>query len=746
MAGRGGEGGGARVGEGGGRDEHGVANITKDLLRGAENPPMHRSNGSFVLKSLFRNNAKSVAENVVKILVRKDKERSLILKEKNDQISNLENTMNVLKQELSKAEHSKILLETGLNDEKSSKLSLSKLCNNLTLEVGCLKKEVESVTGNANFVMNEVVKEKENEIKLKDELIFDLTKQLKLKEESANSAAEEHRKEIEDLIKESNHFDSIGNAVKNRQERELREARKETVDAKSALDSKNEEFKLLGKEVEVLRKEKSCTARDFSRMSNQQLKTKSALELKTKEIELLKTEKEKEIELLKAEKAKEVELLKAEKEKETKALLNENNRNGRRQLKINFALEKEIALLKVEKEKEIELLRVENEKGLKVLRDGKEKEIEMLKAGKEKEVEALLKEKEMEIEVLRAEKSLNAEDFSSMSNKVLAALEKEKKENKQLRIRNLKQDEETALVSKQKELVQEIAADLKTNNEKQKEEIAKLLKQKAFFQALVVELEAVKEKQIAEMKNVAAQVVFVEASAAEREEKLSTQGDQIAKLQTLKKSYQAKIHSLDQSNLSLRRKIVLQMNWRKEEKKKDKKAFTGLVLNLKAKLRRQVHHSKHLKTQFMSKREDKTDKPDKLGELVSLQELNKDLFSGGSREGTNTSGGTESQKENHSPPTASGSKKEEILSGESSLGVFELENAAEEHNLGIAYSVLGPTMVEVVLRGIEGGGDCKRMVGRGRGVREAQMEVARMALAFLTRFDQGKDDFDEVPM
>ena len=438
--------------------------------------------------------------------------------------------------------------------------------------------------------------------------------------------------------------------------------------------------------------------------------------------------------------------MKAEKEKETKALLNENNRNGRRQLKINFALEKEIALLKVEKEKEIELLRVENEKGLKVLRDGKEKEIEMLKAGKEKEVEALLKEKEMEIEVLRAEKSLNAEDFSSMSNKVLAALEKEKKENKQLRIRNLKQDEETALVSKQKELVQEIAADLKTNNEKQKEEIAKLLKQKAFFQALVVELEAVKEKQIDEMKKVAAQVVFVEASAAEREEKLSTQGDQIAKLQTLKKSYQAKIHSLDQSNLSLRRKIVLQMNWRKEEKKKDKKAFTGLVLNLKAKLRRQVHHSKHLKTQFMSKREDKTDKPDKLGELVSLQELNKDLFSGGSREGTNTSGGTESQRENPSPPTASGSKKEEILSGESSLEVFELENAAEEHNLGIAYSVLGPTMVEVVLRGIEGGGDCKRMVGRGRGVREAQMEVARMALAFLTRFDQGKDDFDEVPM
>ena len=735
MAGRGGEGGGARVGEGGGRDEHGVANITKDLLRGAENPPMHRSNGSFVLKSLFRNNAKSVAENVVKILVRKDKERSLILKEKNDQISNLENTMNVLKQELSKAKHSKTLLETGLNDEKSSKLSLSKLCNNLTLEVGCLKKEVESVTGNANFVMNEVVKEKENEIKLKDELIFDLTKQLKLKEESANSAAEEHRKEIEDLIKESNHFDSIGNAVKNRQERELREARKETVDAKSALDSKNEEFKLLGKEVEVLRKEKLCTARDFSKMSNQQLKTKSALELKTKEIELLKTEKEKEIELLKA-----------EKEKETKALLNENNRNGRRQLKINFALEKEIALLKVEKEKEIELLRVENEKGLKVLRDGKEKEIEMLKAGKEKEVEALLKEKEMEIEVLRAEKSLNAEDFSSMSNKVLAALEKEKKENKQLRIRNLKQDEETALVSKQKELVQEIAADLKTNNEKQKEEIAKLLKQKAFFQALVVELEAVKEKQTAEMKNVAAQVVFVEASAAEREEKLSTQGDQIAKLQTLKKSYQAKIHSLDQSNLSLRRKIVLQMNWRKEEKKKDKKAFTGLVLNLKAKLRRQVHHTKDLKIQFISKREDKTDKPDKLGELVSLQELNKDLFSGGSREGTNTSGGTESQRENPSPPTASGSKKEEILSGESSLEVFELENAAEEHNLGIAYSVLGPTMVEVVLRGIEGGGDCKRMVGRGRGVREAQMEVARMALAFLTRFDQGKDDFDEVPM
>ena len=85
MSGRVGEG-GARIGEGGGRgeigreelggggrDKQGVASITNDLLRGAETP-LHQGKGSLVLKSLLRSNTKSEIENVVKMLVKKDKE------------------------------------------------------------------------------------------------------------------------------------------------------------------------------------------------------------------------------------------------------------------------------------------------------------------------------------------------------------------------------------------------------------------------------------------------------------------------------------------------------------------------------------------------------------------------------------------------------------------------------------------------------------------------------------------------
>ena len=125
------EGQAAGRGKGGGlvsRDQNqGVASITNDLLRGAEAPLDKRreqtKNGSFVLKSLFRRNATSVVENVVKMLVKRNKERSLTFKEKEDEISNLEHMVKSLKGELSKAEDSKNLLKLGLEEEKSSKLN-----------------------------------------------------------------------------------------------------------------------------------------------------------------------------------------------------------------------------------------------------------------------------------------------------------------------------------------------------------------------------------------------------------------------------------------------------------------------------------------------------------------------------------------------------------------------------------------------------------------------------------------------
>ena len=885
----------AGVGEGeeggGGRDYHHKV-ITNDLPRGAGATLHERrgqsNNGSNVLKSLFRSNAMSVAENVMKLLVKRDKEISLILKEKEDQISYLENMMNVVKGELCKVEDCKNLLKIGLEDEKSSKLSFSQLCDNLTLEVDCLKRDLEKVTENANFVMNEVDKEKENEIILKDEEINNLTKRLKLKEESADSAVKEHRKEIEDLIKESNHFDTIGIAVKNRKEREIREARKEIMEAKSALDlkrvelevlkkEKKEELELLrnekDKEIEALRHENSCRARDFSRMSDEKLETNSALDLKEKELEELKVEKEKAI----------------------KVLQNEKIRNAcdfsnmsKQQLKTSSDLEKEI-----------EFLKTEREKNLNELRD----------------------EKEKEIEDLQNEKSRDAQEFSSMSNKVLAALKKEKKQNKHLQIANVKQKEQTDLVTEQKDLIQEHAAELETNNKKQKEEIDKLEEQKS---ELVVELETIKERQISDIEKLAAQEVLVDKSAAKRKE----QRDKIMNLQTLTKYLQAKVDSLDRSNFCLRRKILHQKNCCKEEHKKDRSPFTKLVFKLKSKLRKQVHHAKNLETQLTSKRENsrisqkkrklyemepfgdpiaeknrlnalnekkrrdlkkqqlvemeqeilrlREEKMEhgKLGELASknrsLQELNKDLFSAGSGEGPSNPATTEPtpqttsatrtnqaswrrkykiknsisqkkqnlyeveppsdpiaeknrlnalsgkknqdnskqqleeakqdisrmQKENveqsklgelaskirslqelnkdlfsagsgegpnnpaaktdePSPPTASGSKTTGLhwrvhCSKESSLEVVNLENAAEEHNLRVAYNVLdstdardGYTLVGVVLRG-ETDGDCKTLVGMGRGVNEAEMEAAKMALDFLERFDQGKDDFDEV--
>ena len=663
----GGSGGGEVGGEGGGRDQHAVATITTDLLGGAQG---HESSGqtnncSSILKSLLRNNAKRLTENVVTMLVKKEKERSLVLKEKDDQICNFKNMMNILKGELSKAEDSTKLLKMGLQDEKSSKLSFSKLCDGLTLEVDCLKKDLEKVTENANFVMNEVVKEKENEIKLKGEAIFNLTKQLKLKEEAANSAAKEHSKQIEVMKKEQGtsakdstlelEFEiGISNAVKGQKEREIREARKEILDAKSALDLKQ-------KEIEVLRYEKSCSAHDFSEMSNQQLKTKSALDFKEKEIEVLKVERRKDLEVLRNAKEKEIKVL----QNEMTCNAHDFSIMSKRQLKISSALEKEIELLKFEKEKNLE---------------------------------ALMGEKENEIEVLQSEKARNAQEFSSMSNKVLIALKKERKQNKQLLIWKLKQQEQIDLLTKQKELIQEKETELKTSNEKQKDEIDKLVRQKASIQGLMVELETTKEKQIAELEKVAAREVFVE-------------------------------------------KLI------------------GLVFKLKSKLRRQAHKSKCLKTQLMStvshfqktKKEHKI-QHDKLGEIVSknrsLQEMNHGLLSTASSQGTHR----ESCKEKLADaPTASGSKMEgkglTMEKEESSLEMFELESAAEEHNLKTTYNVLDPTdgyiLVEVVLRG-ETDGDCKRLVGRGKGEQEAKNGAAKMALDFLTRFDQGKDDFDEL--
>ena len=116
---------------------------------------------------------------------------------------------------------------------------------------------------------------------------------------------------------------------------------------------------------------------------------------------------------------------------------------------------------------------------------------------------------------------------------------------------------------------------------------------------------------------------------------------------------------------------------------------------------------------------------EKLDDLKSknrtLQEINQDLFSKSSHGKIFAKKDDSRIKEESVPPVASGSKKGEkaverkdIKDTESSLEMFELANAAEEHSMEITYNILDPTgrqdlvLVEVVLRG--GFGDCKRLV------------------------------------
>ena len=180
---------------------------------------------------------------------------------------------------------------------------------------------------------------------------------------------------------------------------------------------------------------------------------------------------------------------------------------------------------------------------------------------------------------------------------------------------------------------------------------------------------------------------------------------------------------MDQSNTSLKRKVGRLLKQNKHETEKDRKAFTKLIFKLRLRLRRQVQDSKRLKTELKStvhyfeksKRENRIQQ-ESLDELVSknrsLEELNRELFSTVAREladsctqtmftetGTETRGaGSQcAQKEEPSPPIASGSSGEKVLedvpSGDIGDEMLEkLDKAAEEHNLEITYNVLEPSL------------------------------------------------------
>ena len=170
-------------------------------------------------------------------------------------------------------------------------------------------------------------------------------------------------------------------------------------------------------------------------------------------------------------------------------------------------------------------------------------------------------------------------------------------------------------------------AELKRNNKAQKEQIKVLQTQKESIQEMVLELETFNEKKNTEIENLKTQEESVWEFAAKKEEILLTQGDQIAKLQTLKTYFQAKIQPLDQSDFSLRRKIQRHVKYRKEEKKKDNKALTRLVFKLKAK-------SWKLKTELNSTifwfERSKVRSQNQVIELLSknrlLQDINKSLL------------------------------------------------------------------------------------------------------------------------
>ena len=200
--------------------------------------------------------------------------------------------------------------------------------------------------------------------------------------------------------------------------------------------------------------------------------------------------------------------------------------------------EKEVRMLRNKREKETELVEIEKEK----LRNDKAyqdlNEMQMLRH--KREIELLKTEHSRETEILRNSKE---KDLFTMS-KLLTAVESNKKE----------------------------VAELKGNNKTQKEQIDRLEKQKESIQEIVCELETHNEKLNTEIENFETQWEF----AAVREEKLLTQEEQIRKVQAMTKS-------LGQRNFRLRRKIQRHVRNRKEEEKKERKAFTRLVTQLKAK-------------------------------------------------------------------------------------------------------------------------------------------------------------------
>ena len=149
--------------------------------------------------------------------------------------------------------------------------------------------------------------------------------------------------------------------------------------------------------------------------------------------------------------------------------------------------------------------------------------MEILRHNKEKEIHLLKAEQSKEIEIMRRSKEKTLFNMAEL----LTAQESNKKEVDELR----------------------------RNNETQKEQRKRLEKQKDFFQEMVFEFEKTKEK-----------------FAAEKEEKEG----QTTKVQAL-------IKSLGQRNLRLRRKLEQDVRKRKEEEKKGRKAFTRLVIRLKAK-------------------------------------------------------------------------------------------------------------------------------------------------------------------
>ena len=747
----------------GGGDHHqqSVDRLTEDFLRGAEGEKCSNSDKflllqrpdsgpASLLKGLFASNLKSVKENVEKFVAKRERDMNLFFEEKEDKISNLSKDLKdkedkvssltralkvkedkvcsltkVLKDKedkvscLTKAlqdkedqvssltkglkdkegkvsnltkelleteerncelekhvadvESSKAQMKVEIEDEKSNTLSFSKLYHASTLEVGCLKKELQRMTENCKALSSE----KENDLQVKDDVIAQLTKQLKEKDDTIY----EQQNQIATLDKTRSSSTKKFSDLKIEKEREIGEAKREILELKSALKSKDSEIEIMKREreneIELLRSENDEVRND-----------------KDCEIEVLKNDKDSEIEALRREIAqieqlkKELQILRTRERDRIEKFKADDNSIKTLQQELNTK-QKEIEDLKNDRKKEIETLKVEKDKAIK--------EVDILIVEKTNQMEELERVKEKELEKLRSEKAEliseqenKNQEFSEMSNKLLRTI-----------------------------------TNFKNDKEKQANSISVLVKQKAAIQELLVGCQTREEQQRAEIER-----IKDETDSRNRSEELLL--DKIGKLESQKKNLQTEIRTLGHKSSNLRRKLHRQANHSKDTLDKNRKAFSRLIFNLRTKLQSQVLKTKSLNTQmkstvfFLEKtKRDLRYQQEKLDDLKSknrtLQEINQDLFSKSSHGKIFAKKDDSRIKEESVPPVASGSKKGEkvverkdIKDTESSLEMFELANAAEEHSMEITYNILDPTgrqdlvLVEVVLRG--GFGDCKRFV------------------------------------